>query len=896
VPEGNPQFDLFLSYNRRDRTVVEALAEALRERGLKVFKDDWYLRPGQPWPLALERNLAASRAVAVAVGRNGLGPWQQREAAAALDRQGRVPETEPPLPVIPVLLDEEGSRQTGLAFLLQNTWVDGWDPRAADLIAGAVHGKAPAELYGADHPDPRRRVCPYRGLGAFREEDAGFYFGREPDRERLAAAVDGRPLVAVVGASGSGKSSLVRAGLIPHLRRQRGERIWQLTDMMPGADPFLALARALLPLREPERVLAWSKGDLDDECERLQARLERDGAEHLAHVVAQILEEEPGTTHLLLLADQWEELYTHRPSEAAAAEAYRERARRFIRMLLDAVRAAPLRVVLTLRADYWGEVLNDEPLAARLPDESLVHLRALDRTALEAVIRRPAEITGLRVPDALVEVLLDAAEGQPGDLPLLEFSLQQLWAERSGDGSALTLDAYRAMGGLEKAIVTRAERAYGELTPDEREAVPGVFAALVQVGEGRTDLRRRARLAELGPAGQAVAHRLADERLLVTSRDWTSGEEWVEVAHEALLRHWPKLGDWIQARRGALLTLRQLQADARLWIASEENPSYLWSHERVREAAAAIGRLGTEVMLSPDEAAFLGPVDPAAMCAELGCPETTHGRRALIGERLDVLGDPRPGVGVGPDKLPAIDWCAVPGGDAAIEVERRFWRGTRALVKPVADFQIARYPVTVAQYRAFLEAEDGWRDPRWWADDLYRDPEGDSYDVGRFGNHPAVYVSWFDALAFCRWLGARLQLPIRLPDEWEWQRAATLGDPERIFPWGRAWDPKEEPIRANTFESRLGAATAVGLYPAGASPAGALDMAGTVWEWCLNKHKDPGVTVSRQDDFAGRVLRGGSWFAGRGGARADDRDVDPPGRRLVNGGFRVLCASPIFGH
>ena len=310
----NPDFDLFLSYNRLDRKLVEPLAEALRGQGLRVFKDDWYLRPGEPWPAALERNLAASRAVAVAVGRNGLGPWQQREAAAALDRQIQMAKVEQVLPVIPVLLDQGSDRQAGLAFLLQNTWV-------------------------------------------------------------------------------------------------------------------------------------------------------------------------------------------------------------------DAVRNGPLRVVLTLRVDYWGEVLNDEPLAARLPDPAILHLRALDRAALEMVVRRPAEITRLGVPDALVEVLLDDAAGQPGDLPLLEFTLQQLWAEGAGDGGSLTLDAFRAMGGLEKSIVTRAESVYASLEPAEREAVPGVFAALVQVGEARTDLRRRARLGELGAAGQAVARRLADERLLVTSRDWTNGDE-----------------------------------------------------------------------------------------------------------------------------------------------------------------------------------------------------------------------------------------------------------------------------------------------------------------------------------------------------------------------------------
>jgi hypothetical protein len=137
-----------------------------------------------------------------------------------------------------------------------------------------------------------------------------------------------------------------------------------------------------------------------------------------------------------LLVDQWEELYTYRPTEPDAAAAHADRTRRFIKMLLEAVRGGVLQVVLTLRADYWGEVLNDAALAARLPDEAIVHLRALDREALEAV-GRPAETIGLTVPDTLVEVLLNDASGQPGDLPLLGFALQHLWFERSAN--ALTL-------------------------------------------------------------------------------------------------------------------------------------------------------------------------------------------------------------------------------------------------------------------------------------------------------------------------------------------------------------------------------------------------------------------------------------------------------------------------
>jgi formylglycine-generating enzyme required for sulfatase activity/energy-coupling factor transporter ATP-binding protein EcfA2 len=889
VTEPKREFDLFLSYNRLDQPSVEPLAEALRGRQLKVFKDDWYLSPGEHWPSALERRLAQCKAVAVLIGPHGMGPWQQREVYAAIDREVREHASgRSDFRVIPILLDEGGRTHAGLGFLSQNVWVEAWDPRAIDRIVGALDGKAPAELYDEVHPDPRTLICPYRGLGVFGEEDRAFYFGREADLKKLTAAVDQHPLVAIVGASGSGKSSLARAGLLPRLRRQTAGRVWQMVTVdHPGRHPFRALAQALLPLWEPKRVLEWSKNEAYQETKTLAESLAGDGVDRLHGVLREIFVEEPGTTDLLLLVDQWEELYTYRP----------ERALPFIQMLLEAVRERGLQVVLTVRADYWGEVLSHHPpLAARLAGEATVHLPALLRDGLAAVIRKPAEQTRLAIEPALVEALLNDAEDQPGDLPLLEFALRQLWAAQTGSGKGITRQAYEAMGRLAGAIVHHAEAAYQRLTPEERDAVPGVFAALVQVGEARTDLRRRARLTELSEAGQAVARRLANERLLVTSRDWTSGDEWVEVAHEALLRHWPKLSEWIDRRRGSLLTVRQLQADTRTWLQKQKNASYQWSHERVREAVAALSQIGDEVVLSREEQAFLGPIEPQGMLAELESRETSHKRRLLIGERLGVLGDSRPGVGVDANATPQIDWRPVSGGEVTVSILSEpndpYSEVADTRRKRVEAFHLGRFPVTVAQYRAFIGAKDGWRDPAWWEDDLYRDADGNTYEFGRFGNHPVVYVSWFDAVAFCRWLSRRLGFRVCLLDEWEWQQAATGGDEENHFPWGSDWDAKTEPWRANTFESRLGQPTAAGMYPQGASPTGALDMAGTVWEWCLNKFDTPEVARSGARDFDFRVLRGGSWGNHQDLARSAYRNGSQADDRSNNVGLRVVGSSP----
>jgi formylglycine-generating enzyme required for sulfatase activity len=412
---------------------------------------------------------------------------------------------------------------------------------------------------------------------------------------------------------------------------------------------------------------------------------------------------------------------------------------------------------------------------------------------------------------------------------------------------------------------------------------------------------------------------------LVTGRDWSSGEEFVEVAHEALLRGWPKLDEWMRERRSALVTVRQLQQDTENWVAKKGRlEDYRWSHERAREARSDLTRLGAEVQLSFEERDVLGPIDPETMLLEIEQPTTSHQRRALIGDRLAVLGGPRAGVGVTGEGTPQVEWCPTDGGDVAILVRRKVLGGTKQHWRRVESFQIGRYPITAGQYRSFIEARDGWRDRNWWAPDLYRDPEGNSYDFGRYDNHPAVYVNWFDAMAFCRWLSQRLGREVRLPDEWEWQHAATGGDSNNVYPWGRVWDPKFEPYRANTFASRLGRITAVGMYPAGkvlmrrglvslsggtdaaggeptvdheSSRPTPLDMSGTVWEWCLNKYDKPNVMNSRVDDFDARVLRGGSWFVDPDVARADYRHGHDPAFRFNFRGFRVLCVSPMpTGH
>lgn len=264
------------------------------------------------------------------------------------------------------------------------------------------------------------------------------------------------------------------------------------------------------------------------------------------------------------------------------------------------------------------------------------------------------------------------------------------------------------------------------------------------------------------------------------------------------------------------------------------------------------------------------------MVARLSRRTTTHQRRAGIGLWLAETTDPRPGVGLGPDDLPDLVWCSVPAGEVVISD-----LPTPFAVEP---FHIAKYPITWAQYRIFLEAPDGFIDPQWW-DGLKLRPEYERAAIP-IDNHPAQEVSWYDAMAYCRWLSDRLGYAVRLPAEWEWQQAATGGKERRIYPWGQRWSSTS----ANTRESGLRGATAVGMYPHAESPVGALDMCGNVLEWCLNEYYQPAnVDIAGE---ASRVMRGGSWFLTLHYARTISRVGDNPYYRFNSVGFRLAADAP----
>jgi len=604
-------------------------------------------------------------------------------------------------------------------------------------------------------------------------------------------------------------------------------------------------------------------------------------------LAAMALEDKPEWAELLLFIDQFEELFTLANKKCRQP---------FVDLLAVAARTPRVRTIVTMRADFYHRCL-DWPVLDGLLAGGLFTLLAPKTGALLQMIREPAKRAGLRFDEGLEQRILDDMATEPGALALMAFALWRLSNRSQESGGILTRTAYDSFKGIHGAIGQRAEEIFCSFKsemPALEAAFGRVFRELVEVDERGVATRRRAALSAF--AGEAATKEmvaaLTDARLLVTSRG-EDHEPMVEVAHEAIFTSWPRVKAWIEAAGDDLRMRRQLKQAAAAWEAGEHADKYLWSDDRVMDVAGMLDRLGMDAgELSDTERAFLGPIDRETMPAELDDPATSHERRAAIGVRLSLLGDPRPGVGLRPDGLPDIAWCEVPGGEVTLEIERggglsRILRGSGSKPIPVEPFYIARYPVTWVQYRSFLEAGDGFKDPVWW-EGLLGQIKQEHRQFNRRDNHPVESISWLEAVAFCRWMTVKLGSEVRLPCEWEWQQAATGGNPENGYPWGAAWDS----ACANTYESGLYRSTAVGMYPQGVSPVGALDMSGNVWEWCLNEYDNYRRVGVRGN--AGRVLRGGSWCGYQYGARAAGRDGYYPDGRDLNVGFRLLCASPIF--
>ena len=423
-----------------------------------------------------------------------------------------------------------------------------------------------------------QHVNPYKGLHPFGEADAAEFFGREATTARLVEATTNSAFIAVVGPSGSGKSSVVRAGLIPVLRF-RGR--W-VAAMVPGTHPLDELENALLRLA-PGSVTALLPQLVADERGLMRA-------------AKRILPEDD--TELVLVIDQFEELFTLASAEervtfgdALVAAATDPRSR--------------VRTVITLRADFY-----DRPLAVgglgELVRDHTVAVTPLDGDELERAITGPADRVGVSVEPALVAALVADTTTNPASLPLLQYTLTELYDRR--DGTRLTLDAYRELGGLAGSVAGHAD-ALCEGVGDV-DTVRGLFERLVSPGAGTEDTRRRARMSELHGVPASVIEAFGDARLLAFDHDPVTREPTVEVAHEALIRNWPRLRGWLDEDRESLTVMRHLTDAADAWEVHGREPGDLYRGARLAAAADLVAAKPSQ--LSARETEFVAASDDAA--------------------------------------------------------------------------------------------------------------------------------------------------------------------------------------------------------------------------------------------------------------------------------------------
>ena len=551
---------------------------------VSTFFDESNLRVGQNWPQALEQALTDSIGVAVFVGLE-IGNWQWAEIGFALDRQL----VEKAFPVIPVLLD---GAETNRSFLFLNTWLDMRGEKFGDTVVINKLIEAICNPAVTSEQLPPADFNPYRGLEYFDEAQAPFFYGRESTIDDLFYRLtDARKnFVAVIGPSGSGKSSVVRAGLIPRLRRQRPpNETWDIATMTPGERPWFRLADALAPLRFPDKVDA----DLDIQVDKLHRALEV-GDLDLISLLDRILKRQGRLHRLLLVVDQFEELFT------LTAPVQRLR---FVDALLGTLSLTHVVVMPTLRADFYGHAIDVNRNLSDLLGAEQVTLGRLNSEELRRTIVEPAKRAHLNFDPGLVELLLRDAGNEPGNLPLLQHALLELYTRRQG--ARLTASGYQDIGGIRHAIATSAELEYCRLPDAQKMIARSVFTQLVRLAradEGLEDTRRRIPVCSLPEEATIIIDEFASARLrlLVKARaraitgdekasfGLESDQETVEVAHEALIREWGRLRDWLNEDRSFYLWRQRLDQFLNEYLEHRCDIDYLLPSAALREAEEKI--------------------------------------------------------------------------------------------------------------------------------------------------------------------------------------------------------------------------------------------------------------------------------------------------------------------
>lgn len=932
----------FLSYSHADFAAAGELRERLRAAGLAVFKDDASIRIGDRWFEQLEAALTRSDWFLVLVGRDGIAGWVGAETQVALARHFSTRGDVLRLPIVPLLLADAGVETLPpfLALFQAARWAPGQDlpEELISTLRAAQPRFAPTSL-GPDE-------CPYRGLSAFRSQDSHLFFGRSaetlhaisligdksahpanPERPApQAAGRDYRRWLQVEGNSGSGKSSLVQAGMLPMIERgalwpRTGISHWRIIGpMLPGTDPVTNLAEAL------ERALrAELGGEARFDLQALRDRLRSPEPAALALLLRQHRphrQRENG--RYLLVIDQFEELITF--AEPQARQAFDAQV---AHALADP--ECPLFVISTVRSDFLDR-FEQVPRLYELYSTQCERypLPAIGTQGLREAIEMPSRLAEVDASEVASQILADARD-EPGALPLAENALTALWYEARRDAQGrrcLSGEVYeqrgRLVGMLSQGADALLERAERELPGKGRRGALELLLALTRINPDGRHTRQRlpyeeaVRAADSGrfsPAGEKVLRLLAGERAanqpsdqdaqvlrLVTIEDLRHADggvdaRVVDLIHETLIRargsgsdrqpYWPTLFAYVQAHRDRPLLRQQLTYRAERWLHAP--PHLRWRHlafaggwwdmRRLPLAPrSAEGRFLRASRLASAAAALFVVLPLATIALSASWAAANHLPFVYAFTQLKWYAGfaPMPEVvAVPPGRF---TMGCKPGRDDVLGASCDKQSATDKPLPAVAAVltsacAIGKYEVTFEQFDYFVWSTGG----KGFGASNFPSDAG----WGR-GRRPVINVSWSDAQRYVQWLSDKTGQNWRLPTEAEWERAARGGSDDTAFWWGN--DIGEGRANCKGCDKRFGGERTAPVGSYACNPYGVCDTAGNVWEWVQDR-------VGSSDDPA-RVMRGGSW-AIPGGARAAARFGGRLDGRNLGLGFRVCRGQPI---
>jgi len=928
---------IFISHSSKDNAWAERIATWLREQGYEGIFLDFDPKVGIPtgrdWEKELYHQLRRCRAVIALCSKHfNRSQWCISEVAIASNLGKSLFPVQIAPCTAPSLL-----RKVQITRFTEDP-EEGFRCLARGL---AEAGLDPKDIFQWDQKRP-----PYPGLMSFQERDAPVFFGRgEAIREGLdrlhnLRRYGGKALLLVLGASGCGKSSLVRAGVVPRLRRD--PESWLVLDpFRPRLDPFAELAKALTNAFSAKGSPAPEAPATAVDLQRQLEDLRRASGQREATVVISI--------------DQFEELLGDGGDSAAEQGIGGDP---FLAFLREAMQdpSGRLVVLATLRSDFLGTFQCHQKLLGLLFDD--LKLGPMEVEGYTQVIEGPAEVAGLRLEPGLSQRLV--ADTQTGDaLPLLAFTLRELW-ERYGRDGDLTLTEYGSLGGLEGSVQRTADGVFQArtLSHEQTQAVRQAFLAMSRINEQGLYARIPARWEDMQPEAREVLDRFVKARLLIRGKE--NGT--IEVAHEALLRTWPTLKDWLDQSRQELeqqSRVRRLCQDLNIAWASEPirreafsslesmakvDPQALQlAEETLVEVLADGQRLPWEWLVAArlletigseqTEAALRGLLEREQLHQEsdqervaivlevltkaasslkqiywLRRATSTNGSRSLLVPTATVSADsqaistslvtlqlfpsPReegqsawfeelaPGVPLTMVGIPAESF---PKGSFPDEPERSVSEGPQQKVS-LGAFFLAQTPITQAQWQVVADWQKVERD-------LKPDP---SHFKG--ANRPVEQVNWLDAVEFCRRLSQRTGKRYGLPSGAQWEYACRAGS-TTPFSFGKTITPELANYYGDgPYGTYRKETTEVASFPANAW--GLHDLHGNVWEWCddhwHDNYKDAPKDWSdwlypKAANNEERLLRGGSWYTLPRYCRSAFRHLD--GLDYANNyvGFRVVC-------